>query len=74
MISQRLPMPTPLNGPGPFETPIAEGCLGLALVQGRLPTRVVFVLEGGKELRVPMTDLAFQSLCDKLAPFCEKKP
>ena len=51
--------PTPtrvqLEQPGPYETPTVEAFLGLMVFGGELPTRLCLVLQGGIELRIPVS-------------------
>ena len=58
--------PIQLIGDGPFVTPIAEGFLGMAIAEGRLPTQIRLVLVDGQELHVPIEELALRRLHKQL--------
>ena len=62
MPPQSIPKPVQLGQPGPYETPIAEAFLGLMIFQGELPPRVCLVLQGGIELRIPVSPEAQEKL------------
>lgn len=42
-----------LPGEGPYETPVVRAVQGPAIFQNELPIRLILILEGGTELRVP---------------------
>lgn len=54
----------PIVGAGPFETPIAVGCLGLCILPGELVSRsrIRLVLQGGSELDIPLEPGAYEKL------------
>ncbi len=57
-----IPKLVQLEPPGPYETPIVEAFLGLMVSQGELPPRVCLVLQGGTELRIPVSPEAQEKL------------
>ena len=63
------PTPIRLDGRGPYETQVAVGCLGLGLPGAELPVRLLMVLEGGIELRIPLSDLAAYKLLRQCSEF-----
>ena len=72
MISRDPPRPVQVDPPGPYETPVVEAFLGLAISQGELPPRACFLLQGGIELRLPIDTAALESLYHGLDQhFCD---
>ena len=63
-----------LVGDGPFETPVAQGFLGLAVSPGQSPIRIRFVLAGGQELLVPIEELALRRMYKLLHGQFGEKP
>ena len=47
-----------LTGAGPFQMPAVEGFLGLGIDQDQALAQMIFLLEGGVELHVPIAELA----------------
>jgi len=47
-----------LTGAGPFQTPAVEAFLGLGTDQARGLAQMIFLLEDGEELHVPIAELA----------------
>jgi len=62
MSDQPQPKPVQLGPPGLYSLPSAEECPGLVLAEGRLPTRIHFVLEDGTQFHLPTKDIALERL------------
>ena len=62
----RLPLPRPfrLDPPGPHVAPTAVGSPGLVIDLATGLSQLRLILEGGIELRLPLTNLAHQRLKD----------
>ncbi len=55
-----------LRGDGQFVTPIVIGCTGLAIVQSSSPEQLRFVVQGNKELHIPIQVAALAQLYELL--------
>ncbi len=60
------PIQLELRGNGPFVTPIIVGCTGLAIVQASTPDQLRFVVQGPKELHIPIEVAALERLYELL--------
>ena len=56
MAHRPIPRPVQLTPPGPYETPVAEGFLGLGISRVGLPPRIHLVIQGGVELQIPLDE------------------
>ena len=63
--------PIRLRGAGHYETPIAEGFLGLGISQDRLPILLRFVVQGESQLDIPIEDLPLERLYHELHRYFE---
>ena len=62
-----LPAPVQLDPPGPYVVPTVEGSVGLGLDQDTGQSQLRLALQGGTELRIPLTNAAYQRLKDLFA-------
>jgi hypothetical protein len=56
-----------LPGDGPYVTPTVEGFLWMGIPPGSSLSQLCLLLEGGKELRLPVTPEARKEILRKLA-------
>ncbi len=52
-----------LDGSGPFLLPVVSGFLGQAAGPRTELVHILFVLQDGRELRIPVADMAYRNLC-----------
>ena len=69
----KIPTPVQLAGDGPFVTPAVQGFLTMGIFPGSTLSQLCLILEGGKELRLPVTREGREEILRKLASFVPKE-
>ncbi len=69
----KQPTPVQLDGDGPFVTPAVQEFLMMGIFQPSKLSQLCLLLEGGKELRLPMTPESRAQILRQLADFVPPK-